>query len=96
MTDVLNLGWIAIAVIAIVAMLNASKRATQAAAAAKRWQASAEEIEHHTQAWQQRALEAEAELEAVRGSYATLQALYCEWVRKTLGTSVAIYKVEKE
>lgn len=63
---------------------------------AGRQRGRAEFLEQHANAWEQRAIEAETKLVIAEGSYSTLQALYCEWVRKTLGNSVAIYKIEKE
>lgn len=63
---------------------------------AGRQRGRAEFLEQHANAWEQRALEAEAQLDVADSRYATLQALYCEWVRKTLGQSVVLYRMEKE
>lgn len=63
---------------------------------AGRQRGRADFLEQHANAWEERATNAEQELDIVSGRYSTLQALYCEWVRKTLGQSVVLYRVEKE
>lgn len=88
MTELIAVFWFVIALLTAIALSHENRRAE----AAKRTLA---EIERHADAWEQRAIEAETTLAEVEGRYTTLQALYCEWVRKTFGQSVAIYRVEK-
>ena len=78
-----------------VAALNAAWISIYAEDAADA-QNSAEEIERHCAAWEDRATMAEAQLAEMTAERDSIRALYADWVRKTLGNSIVLVRVEKD
>lgn len=102
MTDILNWGWLLIAVVGIVLSLYTRERARELKRECEALRVDlgmavrhCEFLETHAGAWEQRATDAEADLDAMKAQRDNIQALYTDFVRKTFGERVWVVQWSK-
>lgn len=97
MNDVLNFGWLLIAVVGIVLSLYTRERERELKQECEALRVDlslamrhCELVDVHAAAWEQRALDTETALAGMISQRDNVQALYVDFVRKSLGESMVI------